>query len=303
MAERLAEQDEAVDGGESGDLQTYLRQISRMPLLTAADERRLAMRIEHGDEAARRSMIEANLRLVVWVARRYQGRGMSFPDLIQEGNLGLMRAVEKFDHRQGYRFSTYATWWIRQSLTRALAQKVRTIRLPPRVALAVGCVARAERRLTMQLGRDPTAREIADAAGLELETVERLRRPPEVVASLDRPVGAEADGFLGDLLADPDAVGTESQVLDALQHRAVRALVARLPERQRTVIELRFLSGPRPQRLCDVGQRLGVTRERVRQIEVQALAALGRMPEAQALWSAAAGCDPPERAASAGRSR
>jgi RNA polymerase primary sigma factor len=290
VAERAAERPGVAGGrAEVDDLRTYLRQISRMPLLTAADERRLALRIERGDAEARRRMIEANLRLVVSIARRFQGRGMPFLDLVQEGSIGLMRAVEKFDHRQGYRFSTYATWWIRQSLSRALAQKVRTIRLPPRVAYAVSAVARTERSLAMRLGRDPTAQEIAAAAGLDLETVERLRRPPEVVASLERPVGADGDGVLGDLLADPDAAGTESEVLDALQHRAIRTLVERLPERQRTVIQMRFLSENDPQRLSDVGERLGVTRERVRQIEVQALAALGRMPEAQELWSASAG--------------
>jgi len=290
MAERAAEGPGGAGGrAETDDLRTYLRQISRLPLLTAAEERRLAVRVQRGDPEARRRMIEANLRLVVSIARRFQGRGMPFLDLVQEGSIGLMRAVEKFDHRQGYRFSTYATWWIRQSLSRALAQKVRTIRLPPRVAYAVSAVARTERVLGMRLGREPTAQEIAAEAGLDLEAVERLRRPPEVVASLERPVGADGEGVLGDLLADPDAAGTESEVLDALQHRAIRTLVERLPERQRTVIQQRFLSEQQPQRLSDVGERLGVTRERVRQIEVQALAALGRMPEAQDLWSASAG--------------
>jgi RNA polymerase sigma factor (sigma-70 family) len=185
-----------------------------------------------------------------------------------------------------YRFSTYASWWIRQNVSRALSQKVRAIRLPPRVAQAVSLVARTERGLHMRLGREPSAAEIAAAAGLEVQTVEGLRRPPEVVVSLDRPVGAEGDGVLGDLLGDGDGVGTESAVLDVLQQRAIRDLVQRLPARQRAVIEMRFPSDGEPKRLADIGALLGVTRERARQIESQALAALGRMPEAQALWTA-----------------
>jgi RNA polymerase primary sigma factor len=274
-------------GGDASDLQTYLRQVARIPLLTAAEERRLAIRIEAGDEEARRKMIEANLRLVISIARRYRDRGLPLQDLIQEGSIGLMRAVEKFDHRLGYKFSTYATWWIRQGLSRAVTQKVRPIRLPPRVVDAVNRVSRTERKLGSELGREPTAAEIAAAAGLDVELVERLRRPPEVVASLERPVGADGDASLGDLLADEDAAGPEAEVLDILHDLAIRRLVGRLPERQRLVIELRYLNEEQPHRLSDVGERLGVTRERVRQIESQALAALGRMPEAQALRSGA----------------
>src|SRR6266540_4737451 len=254
-------------------LQLFFNEARRHPLLTAAEEVELAKRIERGDLAAKERMINANLRLVVSIARKYQGVGeLCLLDLIQEGIIGLIRAVEKFDWRKGFRFSTYATLWIRQALQRGLADRGRTIRLPVNVAQRERRVAKAERLLSAQLGREPTLEEVAEHSELDPSEVADIRNASRVVASLDRPVGEEGDATLGDLMpSERDAPAEEVEV--ALRKQAVQRTVAALPEREREVIKLRYgLNGDRaPQPLTQVGQQLGVSPERVRQIEERAL--------------------------------
>jgi RNA polymerase primary sigma factor len=277
--------------GIPDDLGSYLSAIARFRLLTRAEEVDLAKRIEAGDARARRRLTEANLRLVVSIAKRHRDRGLPFLDLIQEGSIGLMRAVDRFDHRKGYKFSTYATWWIRQAVARAVADKARTIRLPVNVLEAANRVRRIERGLASTLGRDPSLDEVALATGLEPEAVERLRRPTEVVTSLDRPMGAENDTTLGEVLPDEATASPAEQVIERLHHGALRALVGQLPERQRQVVELRFgFADGEARRMQEVGALLGVSPQRARQIESQALLALSRMPEVATLGLADERC-------------
>ena len=272
----------------TGDtLQLFLRDVRRHPLLTAAEEIELAKRIEQGDLAAKERMINSNLRLVVSLAKRYQGQELSLLDLIQEGILGLIRASEKFDWRRGYKFSTYATFWIRQAIQRGLANQGRTIRIPVHIGQRERKIARAERELALRLGRTPSDPEVASAADLTLAEVEETREVTRTVTSLDRPVGAEGDTGLGDLLPSEER-GPVEEVEIGLRQEAVRAALARLPEQEREVIELRFgVGGDAPTPLREAGRRLGLSPERVRRIEHKALERLAGTREVAGLAEAA----------------
>jgi RNA polymerase primary sigma factor len=262
-------------------LQLFLKDIGRVPLLTAAQEVDLAKRIESGDQIAKRRMVEANLRLVVSIAKGYRGRGLPFLDLIQEGTLGLVRAVEKFDWRRGFKFSTYATWWIRQAVTRALADKGRTIRIPVHVVEKLNQISRAERALVGQLGREPTAEEIAHAAGLATAEVEDILRSAQPIVSLEKPVGEDDESELGRFLADESTPAPEVAAESALRDQALRDLLNQLSYRERRVLELRYgLSGEKPRTLDELGRMFNVTRERIRQVENQSLQKLASMAEA-----------------------
>ena len=269
-------------------LQLFLNEAGRYKLLTAAEEVELAKRIERGDKEAKDLMINSNLRLVVSIAKKYQGHGISLLDLIQEGIIGLIRAVEKFDWRRGYKFSTYATWWIRQAVQRGVANKSRTIRIPVHIVEREQKIARAERELTPKLERPPTDEEIATAAKLSLKHVKEVRAAAKAVTSLDRPVGAEGDTSFGELIAGEEAEPSE-EVHVNLAERALRKAVEGLPEREREVVKLRYgMNGDRdPQSLEEIGRTLGITRERVRQIEAQALARLAERREVAALGGGA----------------
>jgi RNA polymerase primary sigma factor len=268
-------------------LRLYLRSIGRVSLLTAEQEVVLARKIERGDMRAKQQMIEANLRLVVSIAKSYLGRGLTFLDLIQEGSMGLIRAVEKFDYRRGYKFSTYATWWIRQAVTRAIADKGRTIRIPVHMVEKLNKVIHVERQLVQQLGREPTPAEIA----LELETTVRevrdVLRMAQQPVSLEKPIGEEEESELGDFVEDQTAESPFEQAAEHLRRENLRRALAALPEREREVIEMRFgLVGERPYTLEEVGRAFNVTRERIRQIENHTLKKLEALPEAQRLRDA-----------------
>ena len=249
-------------------LRLYLRSIGRVELLTADEEVELAKRIERGDMVAKRQMVEANLRLVVSIAKGYLGRGLSFLDLIQDGSLGLIRAVEKFDYRRGYKFSTYATWWIRQAVTRAIADKARTIRIPVHMVEKLNRVAHLERQLVQRLGREPEPEEIATELRWSVREVRDIIRVAQLPISLEKPVGDEDESELGDFVADDGVVEPFEEASEHLQREGVHKALDALPERERQVIELRYgLSGMEPLTLEEVGQAFGVTRERIRQIE------------------------------------
>jgi len=268
-------------------LRLYLRSIGRVPLLTAELEVSLAKRIERGDMAAKQHMVEANLRLVVSIAKGYLGRGLTFLDLIQEGSLGLIRAVEKFDYRRGYKFSTYATWWIRQAVTRAIADKGRTIRIPVHMVEKLNKVVQVERQLVQSLGREPTPEEVArhlDCTTREVRDILRMSQQP---ISLERPVGEEEESELGDFVEDENAVSPFDLAEENLRRENIRRALAALPQREREVIEMRFgLTGGRPRTLEEVGRAFNVTRERIRQIENHTLKKLESLPEAQKLRDA-----------------
>jgi RNA polymerase primary sigma factor len=268
-------------------LRLYLRSIGRVPLLSAAEEVALSKRIERGDMAAKQHMVEANLRLVVSIAKGYIGRGLTFLDLIQEGSLGLIRAVEKFDYRRGYKFSTYATWWIRQAVTRAIADKGRTIRIPVHMVERLNKLLHAERRLIQQLGREPSAEELATELECSAREVREVMRMAQQPLSLEKPVGDEQDSALADLIED---VGSESPfeiASEAMRRENVTRVLACLPERERGVIEMRYgISGGRPRTLEEVGRAFDITRERVRQIESRTLKKLQTLPDAQQLREA-----------------
>jgi RNA polymerase primary sigma factor len=268
-------------------LRLYLRSIGRVELLTAEQEVELAKRIEKGDMAAKRHMVEANLRLVVSIAKGYLGRGLSFLDLIQEGSLGLIRAVEKFDYRRGYKFSTYATWWIRQAVTRAIADKARTIRIPVHMVEKLNRVTQVERQLVQKLGREPEPAEIAAELDLTVREVRDILRVAQMPVSLEKPVGDEEESELGDFVPDETVEEPFEAATENLQRQNIRKALEALPERERQVIELRYgLRGHEPLTLEEVGRAFGVTRERIRQIENNTLRKLKQLPEAQRLRGA-----------------
>jgi RNA polymerase primary sigma factor len=265
-------------------LRLYLREIGKVPLLTADQEVYLAKRIERGDMIAKTQMIEANLRLVVSIAKGYLGRGLSFLDLIQEGSLGLIRAVEKFDYRKGYKFSTYATWWIRQAVTRAIADKARTIRIPVHMVEKLNKVVHIERQLVQRLGREPRPEEIAEELEMTTEEVREILRMAQHPVSLEKPIGEEEDSELGDFVEDENTETPDEAASLTLRRSDIENALNALPERERQVIELRFgLTGGQPCTLEEVGKAFGVTRERIRQIENNTLKKLEGLPEAQAL--------------------
>jgi RNA polymerase primary sigma factor len=267
-------------------LQLFLREAGRHPLLTAAQEVELSKRFERGDLSAKDEMIQANLRLVVSIAKSYRNQGLPFLDLIQEGTLGLIRAVEKFDWRRGYKFSTYATWWIRQAVARSLADKSRTIRIPVHVVERVQKLNRAERTLWTQLGRQPTLEEVAEEANLPIEQAYEVQALARASRSLDQPVGEEEDAVLGDFVPG-DGPLPEEEVALALRGQALSAALRALSEREQEVIVLRYgLGGAEPMTLEEIGRRLDLTRERVRQVELHALNRLAQMHE---MAAAAAG--------------
>jgi RNA polymerase primary sigma factor len=269
-------------------LQLFLNEAGKYPLLTAKEEVELAKRVERGDREAKERMINSNLRLVVSIAKRYQGHGLSLLDLIQEGIIGLIRAVEKFDWRRGYKFSTYATWWIRQAVQRGVANKAREIRIPVHIVEREQKIARAERELTTKLGRPPSEQEVAKAAKLPLKQVQEVRQAARAVTSLDRPLGNEEGGSLGELMP-AESPSPEQEVTVSLGMDTLRRAVADLPERERDVVKMRYgLNGDvEPASLDEIGRRLGITRERVRQIENVALERLAVQREIEALRSAA----------------
>jgi RNA polymerase primary sigma factor len=268
-------------------LRLYLRSIGRVDLLTAEQEVMLAKRIERGDMEAKQQMIEANLRLVVSIAKNYLGRGLTFLDLIQEGSLGLIRAVEKFDYRRGYKFSTYATWWIRQAVTRAIADKARTIRIPVHMVEKLNKVVHVERQLVQDLGREPSPEEIAKELEWTPREVKDILRMSQLPVSLEKPIGEDEDSSLGDFVEDETAESPFELASENLRRQNVRKALEALPEREREVMEMRFgLNGHQARTLEEVGRAFGVTRERIRQIENNTLKKLESLPEAQRLRDA-----------------
>ena len=270
-------------------LQLFLKDIGKVRLLTAQEEVDLAKRIERGDLDAKQKMVESNLRLVVSIAKNYRNQGLPFLDLIQEGTIGLVRAAEKFDHRKGFKFSTYATWWIRQAVARALADKARTIRMPVHVVEKLNKIGRAERKLLAELGREPSAHEIARELELDPVEVEALRRSSQVPVSLEKPVGDEEDSEFGHFLADESALAPDDAAETVLREETLERVLGMLSYRERRILELRYgLNGEHPCTLDEVGRTFNVTRERVRQIENQSLKKLQAMAESQKLREVAA---------------
>ena len=262
----------------------YLKEIGKIPLLTAEEEVDLAKRMEAGEVYAKRRLAETNLRLVVSIAKRYVGRGMQFLDLIQEGNLGLMKAVEKFDYTKGFKFSTYATWWIRQAITRAIADQARTIRIPVHMVETINKLVRIERQLIQELGRDPTNEEIAKEMGIEVEKVREVRKIAQEPVSLETPIGEEEDSHLGDFIEDETAVAPDEAANFTMLREQLNEILSTLNDRERKVLELRFgLTDGTPRTLEEVGKEFNVTRERIRQIEAKALRKLKHPSRSQKL--------------------
>jgi RNA polymerase primary sigma factor len=265
-------------------LQLFLKDIGRVALLTEAQEVELSKRIERGDHRAKQRMVEANLRLVVSIAKNYRNQGLPFLDLIQEGTIGLVRAAEKFDHRKGFKFSTYATWWIRQAVARALADKARTIRMPVHVVEKLNKISRAERKLLGELGHDPTSEEIARELEIDREEVEQIRRSAQAPVSLEKPVGDEEESEFGHFLADQAAALPDEAAETTMRKETLKRILCALAPRERRVLELRYgLDGQHPRTLDEVGRTFNVTRERVRQIENQSLKKLQALAESQKL--------------------
>ncbi len=265
-------------------LQLFLKDIGKVDLLTAAQEVELAKRIERGDHGAKQEMVEANLRLVVSIAKRYRNQGLPFLDLIQEGTIGLVRAAEKFDYRKGFKFSTYATWWIRQAVARALADKARTIRMPVHVVEKLNKIVRSERKLRAELCREPLPFEVARDLDLPLEEVEQIMRSAQAPVSLEKPVGDEEESEFGHFLTDENALRPDEQAETAMRGETLRKILSTLSSRERRVLELRYgLDGEHPRTLDEVGRTFNVTRERIRQIENQSLKKLRALADSHAL--------------------
>jgi len=282
--EIISKLDLSVKTPTNDPVRMYLKEIGKVPLLTAEEEVALAKRIERHDMEAKCRLIEANLRLVVSIAKRYVGRGMLFLDLIQEGNLGLIRAVEKFDYRKGYKFSTYATWWIRQAITRAIADQARTIRIPVHMVETINKLIRVQRQLLQEMNCEPTPEQIAAEMGTTPQKVREILKISQEPVSLETPIGEEEDSQLGDFIEDEDATMPVEAVSEIMQKEELNAVLNQLTHRERKVIELRFgLKGEHPRTLEEVGQKFGVTRERIRQIEAKTLAKLKSYREAQRL--------------------
>jgi RNA polymerase primary sigma factor len=283
-AKKAAQTEEVATDASVDSLRLYLRSIGRVDLLTAEQEVELAKRIERGDDAAKQHMVEANLRLVVSIAKNHVGRGLTLLDLIQEGSLGLIRAVEKFDYRRGYKFSTYATWWIRQAVSRAVADKARTIRIPVHMVERLNTITNMERQLVQKLGREPEPHEIAAELKWTVSDVRELMRFSQQPVSLEKSVGDQEDSELIDLVEDKTAESPDEAAAESIQRETVWRALSMLSDRDRKVIEMRYgLDGRKPATLDEVAQELGLTRERVRQIEHSSLKQLKRLPEAIAL--------------------
>ena len=281
---RKAAQDDVIADASVDSLRLYLRSIGRVELLTAEQEVELAKRIERGDDSAKQHMVEANLRLVVSIAKNHVGRGLTLLDLIQEGSLGLIRAVEKFDYRRGYKFSTYATWWIRQAVSRAVADKARTIRIPVHMVERLNTITNMERQLVQKLGREPEPHEIAAELKWPVAEVRELMRFSQQPVSLEKSVGDQEDSELIDLVEDKTAESPDEAAAESIQRETVWRALSMLSDRDRRVIEMRYgLDGRKPATLDEVATELGLTRERVRQIEHSSLKQLKRLPEAIAL--------------------
>jgi RNA polymerase primary sigma factor len=270
--------------GTTDSLQLFLKDIGKVRLLSAPEEVDLAKRIERGDMDAKQKMVESNLRLVVSIAKNYRNQGLPFLDLIQEGTIGLVRAAEKFDYRMGFKFSTYATWWIRQAVARALADKARTIRIPVHIVEKLNKIGRAERKLVTGLGREPTVEEIAEVTGIDPSEVESIRRSAQAPISLEKPVGDEEQSEFGQFIADEQAESPYERAVEILTNQALRDALENLSYRERRVLELRYgLGDEHPRTLDEVGRRFNVTRERIRQIENQSLRKLQALHGAQRL--------------------
>lgn len=270
--EELERYDDLGDGKLDDPVRMYLKEIGKIKLLTPEEELALAKRMAEGDEEAHKRMSEANLRLVVSIAKRYVGRGMQLLDLIQEGNLGLMKAVEKFDYTKGYKFSTYATWWIRQSITRAIADQARTIRIPVHMVETINRVLRTSHSMVQSLGREPTTEEVAQELHMEVSKVEEIMKIAQEPVSLETPVGEEEDSHLGDFLPDSDASQPPEEASHTLLHEQLEDVLATLTRREQQVLRMRFgLQDGKPHTLEEVGKEFDVTRERIRQIESKAL--------------------------------
>ncbi len=285
--EELAITAENVDAFADDSVRLYLREIGKIPLLTAEEEAELAQRIVKGDKKAKDKMVEANMRLVVSIAKRYGGRGLDFLDLIQEGNTGLLRAVDKFDPKKGFKFSTYATWWVRQAITRAIADQARTIRIPVHMVETINKVLRTTRKLTTELNREPTNEEIAKALDMEPEKIDYVMRIKQDIASLDASVGRDGDdedSVLGDFVEDEERDSPEEAASNQILKEQLSEIIATLSDREQKIIRLRFgIGGGRPHTLEEVGAEFDVTRERIRQIEAKALSKLRKNKDTKKL--------------------
>ncbi len=285
--EELAITAENVDAFADDSVRLYLREIGKIPLLTPEEEADLAQRIVKGDKKAKDKMVESNMRLVVSIAKRYGGRGLDFLDLIQEGNTGLLRAVDKFDPGKGFKFSTYATWWVRQAITRAIADQARTIRIPVHMVETINKVLRTTRKLTSELNREPTNEEIAAALDMEPEKIDYVMRIKQDIASLDASVGREGDdedSVLGDFVEDEERASPEDSAANQILKEQLSEIISTLTDREQKIIRLRFgIGGGRPHTLEEVGAEFDVTRERIRQIEAKALAKLRKNKDTKKL--------------------
>jgi len=282
-AEELDEEEEIVDLGDDSyiddipddSIKLYLREIGKIPLLTQEEEMKLAKQVVRGNKRAKTKMAEANMRLVVSIAKRYSGRGLDFQDLIQEGNMGLLRAVEKFDPEKGFKFSTYATWWIRQAITRAIADQARTIRIPVHMVETINKLLRTQRRMTQELNREPTVEELAKEMDLEVDKVKHVMKIKQDITSLDASIGKEGeddDSALGNFISDDDLVSPEDAAANQLLKEQINGILSSLSDRERKILKMRFgIDGGKSHTLEEVGQEFAVTRERIRQIEAKAL--------------------------------